>query len=158
MKKEIQPIPANGHDWSEWETVKASTSSENSLEKRYCFVCGFVEENELDLLPDQPEDPDDQDKWHNDEEQHWHIDDDGNKTDVADHEFRWVVDKEPNGAEPGIGHYVCIACDYTTSPEEFDKDSPETGSESLALWIAAAFVAGGVAPIALKIKARRTSK
>lgn len=42
-KKEVQPIPANGHDWSEWETVKASTSSENGLEKRYCFVCGFVE-------------------------------------------------------------------------------------------------------------------
>lgn len=94
-KKEVQPIPANGHDWSEWETVKASTSSENGLEKRYCFVCGVVEENELDLLPDEPVNPGDHDKWHSDEEQHWHIDEDGNKTDVADHEFRWVVDKEP---------------------------------------------------------------
>lgn len=82
-KKEVQPIPANGHDWSEWETVKASTSSENGLEKRYCFVCGFVEENELDLLPDEPVNPGDHDKWHSDEEQHWHIDEDGNKTDVA---------------------------------------------------------------------------
>lgn len=61
-KKEVQPIPANGHDWSEWETVKASTSSENGLEKRYCFVCGFVEENELDLLPDEPVNPGDHDK------------------------------------------------------------------------------------------------
>ena len=145
-----------GHDWSEWETVKASTSSENSLGKRYCFVCGFVEENELDLLPDQPENPDDKDKWHNDEEHHWHIDDDGNKTDVADHEFRWVVDKEPNGTEPGIGHYECISCDYAKFPREFGgKDSPETGSESLALWIAVAFVAGGVAPITLKIKSKK---
>mgnify|MGYP000416466991 FL=1 len=155
-KKEVQPIPANGHDWSEWETVKASTSSENGLEKRYCFVCGFVEENELDLLPDEPVNPGDHDKWHSDEEQHWHIDEDGNKTDVADHEFRWVVDKEPNGTEPGIGHYECISCDYAKFPREFGgKDSPETGSNSLALWIAVAFVAGGVAPITLKIKSKK---
>lgn len=155
-KKEVQPIPANGHDWSEWETVKASTSSENGLEKRYCFVCGVVEENELDLLPDEPVNPGDHDKWHSDEEQHWHIDKDGNKTDVADHEFRWVVDKEPNGTEPGIGHYECISCDYAKFPREFGgKDSPETGSNSLALWIAVAFVAGGVAPITLKIKSKK---
>lgn len=155
-KKEVQPIPANGYDWSEWETVKASTSSENGLEKRYCFVCGFVEENELDLLPDEPVNPGDHDKWHSDEEQHWHIDEDGNKTDVADHEFRWVVDKEPNGTEPGIGHYECISCDYAKFPREFGgKDSPETGSNSLALWIAVAFVAGGVAPITLKIKSKK---
>ena len=150
-KKEVQPIPANGHDWSEWETVKASTSSENGLEKRYCFVCGVVEENELDLLPDEPVNPGDHDKWHSDEEQHWHIDEDGNKTDVADHEFRWVVDKEPNGTEP-----ECISCDYAKFPREFGgKDSPETGSDSLALWIAVAFVAGGVAPITLKIKSKK---
>lgn len=155
-KKEVQPIPANGHDWSEWETVKASTSSENGLEKRYCFICGVVEENELDLLPDEPVNPGDHDKWHSDEEQHWHIDEDGNKTDVADHEFRWVVDKEPNGTEPGIGHYECISCDYAKFPREFGgKDNPETGSDSLALWIAVAFVAGGVAPITLKIKSKK---
>lgn len=155
-KKEVQPIPANGHDWSEWETVKASTSSENGLEKRYCFICGVVEENELDLLPDEPVNPGDHDKWHSDEQQHWHIDEDGNKTDVGDHEFRWVVDKEPNGTEPGIGHYECISCDYAKFPREFGgKDSPETGSDSLALWIAVAFVAGGVAPITLKIKSKK---
>lgn len=155
-KKEVQPIPANGHDWSEWETVKASTSSENGLEKRYCFVCGVVEENELDLLPDEPVNPGDHDKWHSDEEQHWHIDEDGNKTDVGNHEFRWVVDKEPNGTEPGIGHYECISCDYAKFPREFGgKDSPDTGSDSLALWIAVAFVAGGVAPITLKIKSKK---
>ena len=86
---------------------------------------------------------------------HWHIDLNGNRIDYAYHEFVWITDTEPSGTQPGIGHYVCIACDYTTSPEEFGKDSPETGSESLALWIAVAFVAGGVAPIALKIKSKK---
>ena len=200
-QKEIQPIPAKGHDWSEWKTIKKSTTTENGIEERQCYVCGKVEKNELDLIGDdtsdtsdssntsdssdtsdssntsntsdtsdtaetsdsKPETPDskpenpgtDTSKWSSDEKHHWHVDSNGNRIDFAYHEFEWVTDREPSGTQPGIGHYVCIACDYTTSPEEFGKDSPETGSESLALWIAAAFVAGGVAPIALKIKSKK---
>lgn len=198
-QKEIQPIPAKGHDWSEWKIIKESTATVNGTEERQCYVCGAVEINELDLTGDdasdssdskpetpdskpetpdskpespdskpeapdsKPESPDskpdnpdtDTSKWNSDEKHHWHLDSNGNRIDYAYHEFEWVTDREPSGTQPGIGHYVCIACDYTTSPEEFTKDSPETGSESLALWIAAAFVAGGVAPITLKIKSRK---
>lgn len=197
-QKEIQPIPAKGHDWSEWKIIKESTATVNGTEERQCYVCGAVEINELDLADDtsdssdskpespdskpetpdskpespdskpeapdsKPESPDskpdnpdtDTSKWNSDEKHHWHLDSNGNRIDYAYHEFEWVTDREPSGTQPGIGHYVCIACDYTTSPEEFTKDSPETGSESLALWIAAAFVAGGVAPIALKIKSKK---
>lgn len=198
-QKEIQPIPAKGHDWSEWKIIKESTATVNGTEERQCYVCGAVEINELDLTGDdasdssdskpetpdskpetpdskpespdskpetpdsKPESPDskpdnpdtDTSKWNSDEKHHWHLDSNGNRIDYAYHEFEWVTDREPSGTQPGIGHYVCIACDYTTSPEEFTKDSPETGSESLALWIAAAFVAGGVAPIALKIKSKK---
>lgn len=164
-QKEIQPIPANGHDWSEWIMIKKSTTTVNGIEERECYVCGTVEKNELDLIADnasdlpdsKPENPGtDASGWSSDEHHHWHIDSNGNRIDFADHEFRWVVDKEPNGTEPGIGHYECISCDYAEFPREFGgKDSPETGSESLALWIAVAFVAGGVAPITLKIKSRK---
>lgn len=190
VQKEIQSIPANGHDWSEWIIIKKSTTNVNGIEERQCYVCGTVEKNELDLIGDdttdskpespdsKPESPDskpetpdsnpespdskpenpgtDTSEWSSDESHHWHIDSNGNRIDFANHEFRWVVDKEPNGTEPGIGHYECISCDYAEFPREFGgKDSPETGSESLALWIAAAFVAGGVAPIALKIKSKK---
>lgn len=171
-QKDIQKLSAKGHDWSEWKITKKPTTVEKGVEERHCQVCGVVEKNELDLIRDntsdssdsKPETPDskpetpgsDITEWHCDGSHHWHIDLNGNRIDYAYHEFVWITDTEPSGTQPGIGHYVCIACDYTTSPEEFGKDSPETGSESLALWIAAAFVAGGVAPIALKIKSKKS--
>lgn len=171
-QKDIQKLSAKGHDWSEWKITKKPTTVEKGVEERLCQVCGVVEKNELDLIKDntsdssdsKPEAPDskpetpgsDITEWHCDGSHHWHIDLNGNRIDYAYHEFVWITDTEPTGTQPGIGHYVCIACDYTTSPEEFGKDSPETGSESLALWIAAAFVAGGVAPIALKIKSKKS--
>ena len=178
-QKDIQKLSAKGHDWSEWKITKKPTTVEKGVEERLCQVCGVVEKNELDLIRDntsdssdskpetpdsKPETPDskpetpgsDITEWHCDGSHHWHIDLNGNRIDYAYHEFVWITDTEPTGTQPGIGHYVCIACDYTTSPEEFGKDSPETGSESLALWIAAAFVAGGVAPIALKIKSKKS--
>ena len=171
-QKDIQKLSAKGHDWSEWKITKKPTTVEKGVEERLCKVCGVVEKNELDLIRDntsdssdsKPETPDskpetpgsDITEWHCDGSHHWHIDLNGNRIDYAYHEFVWITDTEPTGTQPGIGHYVCIACDYTTSPEEFGKDSPETGSESLALWIAAAFVAGGVAPIALKIKSKKS--
>ena len=175
-QKDIQKLSAKGHDWSEWKITKKPTTVEKGVEERHCQVCGVVETNELDIIKDntsdskpetpdsKPETPDskpetpgsDINEWHCDGSHHWHIDLNGNRIDYAYHEFVWITDTEPTGTQPGIGHYVCIACDYTTSPEEFGKDSPETGSESLALWIAAAFVAGGVAPIALKIKSKKS--
>ena len=170
-QKDIQKLSAKGHDWSEWKITKKPTTVEKGVEERHCQVCGVVETNVLDLIRDnssdssdtsdssdsKPETPgSDITEWHCDGSHHWHIDLNGNRIDYAYHEFIWITDTEPSGTQPGIGHYVCIACDYTTSPEEFGKDSPETGSNSLALWIAAAFVAGGVAPIALKIKSKKS--
>lgn len=155
-QKDIQKLSAKGHDWSEWKITKKPTTVEKGVEERHCQVCGVVEKNELDLIRDntsdssdsKPETPDskpetpgsDITEWHCDGSHHWHIDLNGNRIDYAYHEFVWITDTEPSG----------------TSPEEFGKDSPETGSESLALWIAAAFVAGGVAPIALKIKSKKS--
>ena len=175
-QKDIQKLSAKGHDWSEWKITKKPTTVEKGVEERHCQVCGVVETNELDIIRDntsdskpetpdsKPETPDskpetpgsDINEWHCDGSHHWHIDLNGNRIDYAYHEFVWITDTEPTGTQPGIGHYVCIACDYTTSPEEFSKDSPETGSNSIALWLAAAFVAGGVAPIALKIKSKKS--
>ena len=144
--KEIQPLPANGHDWSEWETVKEATADEYGIEERFCHVCGVKEENELDLLPDS--------QWSYDDKNHWH-DDDGEITDKEEHEFRWVVDKEPTDTEPGIGHYECISCAFEQAPQEFNKDNPVTGGESIARWASVVFIAGGIAPITLKLKRRK---
>ena len=35
----IQEIPATGHQWGSWQTVKAATCKEEGLEKRICAAC-----------------------------------------------------------------------------------------------------------------------
>ena len=58
-QKEIQSVPAKGHDWSEWKIIKKSTTTENGIKERQCYVCGKVEKNELDLIGDDNSDPSD---------------------------------------------------------------------------------------------------
>lgn len=53
------------------------------------------------------------DQWSSDENNHWHackIDGCDAKSDSADHEFQWVVDKEATTAEKGSKHEECMVC------------------------------------------------
>lgn len=147
-RKDIKEISPKGHDWSEWKTLVEPTITSEGKEYRSCNVCGIKEEKALPKLSGKK-------KWKHDENKHWHIDDNGNIIDVDDHEFKWVVDKEPTATEPGIGHYECIACAFEKAPEEFGKRNPETGASSLAAWIAVAAVAGGAVPVTYKARKRK---
>lgn len=147
-RKDIKEISPKGHDWSEWKTLVEPTITSEGKEYRSCNVCGIKEEKALPKLSGKK-------KWKHDENKHWHVDDNGNIIDVDDHEFKWVVDKEPTATEPGIGHYECIACAFEKAPEEFGKRNPETGASSLAAWIAVAAVAGGAVPVTYKARKRK---
>ena len=147
-RKDIKEISPKGHDWSEWKTLVEPTITSEGKEYRACNVCGIKEEKALPKLSGKK-------KWKHDEKKHWHVDDNGNIIDLDDHEFKWVVDKEPTATEPGIGHYECIACAFEKAPEEFGKRNPETGASSLAVWIAVAAVAGGAVPVTYKARKRK---
>ncbi len=147
-RKDIKEISPKGHDWSEWKTLVEPTITSEGKEYRACNVCGIKEEKALPKLSGKKE-------WKHDEKKHWHVDDNGNIIDADDHEFKWVVDKEPTATEPGIGHYECIACAFEKAPEEFGKRNPETGASSLAAWIAVAAVAGGAVPVTYKARTRK---
>lgn len=147
-RKDIKEISPKGHDWSEWKTLVEPTITSEGKECRSCNVCGIKEEKALPKLSGKK-------KWKHDENKHWHVDDNGNIIDADDHEFKWVVDKEPTATEPGIGHYECIACAFEKAPEEFGKRNPETGASSLAAWIAVAAVAGGAVPVTYKARKRK---
>lgn len=147
-RKDIKEISPKGHDWSEWKTLVEPTITSEGKECRSCNVCGIKEEKALPKLSGKK-------KWKHDENKHWHVDDNGNIIDADDHEFKWVVDKEPTATEPGIGHYECIACAFEKAPEEFGKKNPETGASSLAAWIAVAAVAGGAVPVTYKARKRK---
>ena len=147
-RKDIKEISPKGHDWSEWKTLVEATITSEGKEYRACNVCGIKEEKALPKLSGKKE-------WKHDKNKHWHVDDNGNIIDADDHEFKWVVDKEPTATEPGIGHYECIACAFEKAPEEFGKKNPETGASSLAAWIAVAAVAGGAVPVTYKARKRK---
>lgn len=147
-RKDIKEISPKGHDWSEWKTLVEPTITSEGKACRACSVCGIKEEKALPKLSGKKE-------WKHDENKHWHVDDNGNIIDADDHEFKWVVDKEPTATEPGIGHYECIACAFEKAPEEFGKRNPETGVSSLAAWIAVAAVAGGAVPVTYKARKRK---
>lgn len=147
-RKDIKEISPNGHDWSEWKTLVEPTITSEGKASRSCNVCSIKEEKALPKLSGKKE-------WKHDEKKHWHVDDNGNIIDADDHEFKWVVDKEPTATEPGIGHYECIACAFEKAPEEFGKRNPETGASSLAAWIAVAVVAGGAVPVTYKARKRK---
>ena len=147
-RKDIKEISPKGHDWSEWKTLVEPTITSEGKASRSCNVCGIKEEKTLHKLSGKK-------KWKHDENKHWHVDDNGNIIDADDHEFKWVVDKEPTATEPGIGHYECIACAFEKAPEEFGKRNPETGASSLAVWIAVAAVAGGAVPVTYKARKRK---
>lgn len=147
-RKDIKEISPKGHDWSEWKTLVEPTITSEGKASRSCNVCGIKEEKALSKLSGKKE-------WKHDKNKHWHVDDNGNIIDADDHEFKWVVDKEPTATEPGIGHYECIACAFEKAPEEFGKRNPETGASSLAVWIAVAAVAGGAVPVMYKARKRK---
>ncbi len=147
-RKDIKEISPKGHDWSEWKTLVEPTITSEGKACRSCNVCGIKEEKALPKLSGKKE-------WKHDENKHWHVDDNGNIIDLDDHEFKWVVDKEPTATEPGIGHYECIACSFEKAPEEFGKRNPETGASSLAAWITVAAVAGGAVPVTYKARKRK---
>lgn len=103
------------------------------------------------------------DAWVSDETGHWHACACGEKQDVAQHTFQWVVDKEATATENGSKHEECTVCGYAkqavvipatgaTQPSEQpsqqpsqtqkpDAEQPQTGDVSnVALWVAMMFV------------------
>lgn len=103
------------------------------------------------------------DAWVSDETGHWHACACGEKKDVAQHTFQWVVDKEATATENGSKHEECTVCGYAkqavvipatgaTQPSEQpsqqptqsqkpDAEQPQTGDVSnVALWVAMMFV------------------
>lgn len=111
--------------------------------------------------------------WKADDNSHWHECECGYKTDVAQHSFKWVVDKEANATQKGAKHKECTVCGYkrasveipatgtaiapTTTPTTTPKkDStttstttsavkdPKTGDNSnIFLWIVLLLISGG---------------
>lgn len=92
------------------------------------------------------------DEWVSDETGHWHQCACGDKHDVAQHTFQWVVDKEATETQSGSKHQECSVCGYALASVEIPATGvqpsaqpsekpngvqPDTGdSMNLTVWVA----------------------
>ena len=53
--------------------------------------------------------------WKSDGSSHWHVCTCGERIDVAEHSFEWVIDEKPTVEKPGSKHLHCTVCDYSSS-------------------------------------------
>ena len=55
--------------------------------------------------------------WKSDGSSHWHVCTCGERIDVAEHSFEWIIDEKPTVEKPGSKHQHCSVCGYD-SPEK----------------------------------------
>lgn len=167
--KDVADIAAIGHGAVK-TNEKAATCTENgNIVYWYCPVCGKYFSDEALTIEISQEDTiikatghEFSDAWKTDEANHWHECICGEKTEVAAHRFKWVVDQEATTTEKGSKHEECEDCGYkkaaveipvtgtgTTEPADSsvstdttqpskpqNSQSPQTGDNSgVMLWI-----------------------
>ena len=47
-----ETIPATGHSWGKWVTIKEATEDEAGLQERTCSVCGATQTREIGTMPE----------------------------------------------------------------------------------------------------------
>ena len=151
------------HTASDWITDTAATATTDGTKHKECTVCGYTMATETIPATGGGEHTHSYgSEWKSDADKHWHECSCGDKTDVAAHSFKWVVDKEATATKKGSKHEECKVCGYqrpaveipatgsTTKPTDPTGSNPNTGAESpktgdnsnMILWIAVLFVSG----------------
>jgi len=107
------PVP---HSYSEWHVEVEPTEYEEGLRWACCDVCGYRHEEYMPTIDHVHVMGDE--GWHYDEEAHWHeCKNCFESYDIAEHDFEWIVDQEPQEAREGVGHNHCKICGYDADNE-----------------------------------------
>ena len=151
------------HTAGEWIIDTPATATTSGSKHKECTVCGYTMATETIPATGGGEHTHSYgSEWKSDADKHWHECSCGDKTDVAAHSFKWVVDKEATATKKGSKHEECKVCGYqrpaveipatgsTTKPTDPTGSNPNTGAESpktgdnsnMILWIAVLFVSG----------------
>ena len=124
----IPVVDALGHDSRHHDRVEPTHEENGNIEYWTCARCGKFfsdqactkEITEADtILPAQGHNY--SKNWSSDAENHWHACDCGSKTDVAAHDFQWVIDREPTEESTGMKHEECTVCQYAKEGVEIPK-------------------------------------
>lgn len=88
---------------------------------------GLIEDENGMLIPHNH---DYLDELKGDETNHWKECDCGEKTEVAAHTYKWVIDKEATNTEKGLKHQECSVCGYKLAKVEIPAVGNDTGTSS----------------------------
>ena len=119
--KAQEEIPAAGHSFGEWETVKSSTCNDKGSQKRACKVCGYTETKDVDANghaweKDYTVDKEPTCTAEGSKSIHCKNCDEVKDSAVIDalgHDFtgKWKVTKKATCTEPGTKTRKCSRCD-----------------------------------------------
>ena len=115
------------HSFGEWTVTKEASTTEPGSKTRSCSVCGFEETLEIPVLSHTHSYGTD---WKNNETSHWHECTCGDKTDMAAHSFRWVIDRAATATQKGSKHEECTVCGYRRAAVEIPATGTTTGGNT----------------------------
>ena len=69
--------------------------------------------------------------WYNlDSDAHWHLCSCGNKSEVSEHNYIWVIDRKLEGTQPGSKHQECTDCGYKKPAVGIYPEAPAVPDDS----------------------------
>ena len=123
--------PASGHTLSNVPAKDATCTEEGNKAYYICDVCDkwFEDAQGKSEITDKtsviiPAADHTLSDWKADDNSHWHECECGYKADVAQHSFKWVIEKEANATQKGAKHEECTVCGYKRAAVEI----PATGT------------------------------
>jgi hypothetical protein len=119
-----EPAPEHKHQWGEWTQTKAPTNTEDGEETKTCSTCGEKETRPIDKLTHTHQFGT---AWVKNATQHWHECSCGEKADIANHTWDWVVTTPATPTADGVETRTCSICgeEETRSIEQTEPTKKE---------------------------------